>query len=389
MSGNDAVVEGAIRAGVDCYFGYPITPQNEIIAGMAARLPALGRAFLQSESELAAVSMVHGAAAAGKRAMTTSSSPGISLMQEGISYLSGTQLPAVIVNVQRGGPGLGNIAPAQGDYFQATRGGGNGDYRNIVLAPASVQEMLDFTFEAFDLADQYSNPVMVLSDGRLGQMMEPVELRDPPAKKRVEKPWALTGAKGPRSAFSLFAAPAAAGACRPQPGVAEGLPRNRAARAAGRVLSHGRRGNGVRGLRDMRQAVPGGERYSPRGGIEGGLVPPDHALAVPGQEAASGAEEGAANRGGGVERRAIDRGRAIVGLRSIADRVCRIHGGRGALGEGVGCVGAEDVAEAAAEEIVKVVGCVLARTRESIDRHDYRVRASTHPTDKIAGRNVT
>ncbi len=196
MSGNDAVVEGAIRAGVDCYFGYPITPQNEIIAGMAARLPPLGRVFLQSESELAAVSMVHGAAAAGKRAMTTSSSPGISLMQEGISYLAGTQLPAVIVNVQRGGPGLGNIAPAQGDYFQATRGGGNGDYHTIVLAPDSVQEMLDFTFQAFDLADQYRSPVLVLSDGRLGQMMEPVELRDPPARKRVEKPWALTGAQG-------------------------------------------------------------------------------------------------------------------------------------------------------------------------------------------------
>jgi 2-oxoglutarate ferredoxin oxidoreductase subunit alpha len=140
--------------------------------------------------------MVHGAAAAGKRAMTTSSSPGISLMQEGISYLAGTQLPAVIVNVQRGGPGLGNIAPAQGDYFQATRGGGNGDYHTIVLAPDSVQEMLDFTFQAFDLADQYRSPVLVLSDGRLGQMMEPVELRDPPARKRVEKPWALTGAKG-------------------------------------------------------------------------------------------------------------------------------------------------------------------------------------------------
>ena len=196
MSGNDAVVEGAIRAGVECYFGYPITPQNEIIAGMAARLPALGRAFLQSESELAAISMVHGAAAAGKRAMTTSSSPGISLMQEGISYMTGTQLPAVLVNVQRGGPGLGNIAPAQGDYFQATRGGGNGDYRNIVLAPDSVQEMHDLTFQAFDLADQYRIPVMVLTDGRLGQMMEPLELRDPPAKKRVPKPWALTGAKG-------------------------------------------------------------------------------------------------------------------------------------------------------------------------------------------------
>ena len=196
MSGNDAVVEGAIRAGLDCYFGYPITPQNEIIGGMAARLPALGRVFLQSESELAAVSMIHGAAAAGKRAMTTSSSPGISLMQEGISYMSGAQVPAVIVNVQRGGPGLGNIAGAQGDYFQATRGGGNGDYCNIVLAPASAQEMLDFTFQAFDLADQYRIPVMVLSDGRLGQTMEPVELRDPPARKRQPKPWALTGADG-------------------------------------------------------------------------------------------------------------------------------------------------------------------------------------------------
>jgi 2-oxoglutarate ferredoxin oxidoreductase subunit alpha len=163
---------------------------------MAARLPGLGRAFLQSESELAAVSMVHGAAAAGKRAMTSSSSPGISLMQEGISYMAGTQLPAVIVNVQRGGPGLGNIAAAQGDYFQATRGGGNGDYHNIVLAPASVQEMLDFTFQAFDLADRYRSPVIILSDGRLGQMMEPVELRNPPAKKRVEKPWAVTGANG-------------------------------------------------------------------------------------------------------------------------------------------------------------------------------------------------
>ncbi|MEN6452579.1 MAG: 3-methyl-2-oxobutanoate dehydrogenase subunit VorB [Thermoguttaceae bacterium] len=196
MSGNDAVVEGAIRAGLECYFGYPITPQNEVIAGMAARLPGLGRVFLQSESELAAISMVHGAAAAGRRAMTTSSSPGISLMQEGISYIAGTQLPAVIVNVQRGGPGLGNISPAQGDYFQATRGGGNGDYHCIVLAPQSAQEMLDYTFQAFDLADQYRTPVIVLADGRLGQMMEPVELRDPPAKKRVEKPWALTGAKG-------------------------------------------------------------------------------------------------------------------------------------------------------------------------------------------------
>ncbi len=206
MSGNDAVVEGAIRAGVECYFGYPITPQNEIIAGMAARLPGMGRAFLQCESELAAISMVHGAALTGRRAMTSSSSPGVSLMQEGISYLAGCQLPAVIVNVQRGGPGLGNIAAAQGDYFQATRGGGNGDYRTIVLAPDSAQEMLDLTFQAFDLADQYRMPVVVLTDGRLGQMQEPVVLRDPPAKARVEKPWALTGAKDrePQMRRSLY-----------------------------------------------------------------------------------------------------------------------------------------------------------------------------------------
>ena len=231
MSGNDAVVEGAIRAGLDCYFGYPITPQNEIIGGMAARLPPLGRVFLQSESELAAMSMVQGAAAAGKRAMTTSSSPGISLMQEGISYMSGAQVPAVIVNVQRGGPGLGNIAAAQGDYFQATRGGGNGDYRNIVLAPASAQEMLDFTFQAFDLADQYRVPVMVLADGRLGQTMEPVELRDPPARKRAAEALGVDRGRGPRSELRPLVPPAAARAGRAQSRAAEGLPRDRTPRS--------------------------------------------------------------------------------------------------------------------------------------------------------------
>lgn len=197
MSGNDAIVEGAIRAGLDCYFGYPITPQNEITAGMAVRMPEIGRVFLQSESELAAISMVHGAAAAGVRTMTSSSSPGIALMQEGISYIAGSRLPCVIVNIQRGGPGLGNIAAAQGDYWQSTRGGGNGDYRTVVLAPSTAQEMMDFTFQAFDLADQYCVPVLVLGDGRLGQMMEPVVLRDPERRKlKNAKPWALTGAKG-------------------------------------------------------------------------------------------------------------------------------------------------------------------------------------------------
>lgn len=196
MTGNDAVGEGAIRAGCDAYFGYPITPQNELTAYMAAHMPAHGRVFLQAESELAAINMVFGVAAAGRRAMTSSSSPGISLKMEGISYLAGAELPAVVVNVQRGGPGLGNIAPSQADYFQATKGGGHGDYRLIVLAPQSVQEMHDLTALAFELADQYRNPVMVLADGRLGQMMEPVHLREAPPPPVPPKPWALTGAAG-------------------------------------------------------------------------------------------------------------------------------------------------------------------------------------------------
>ncbi len=196
MLGNDAVGEGAIRAGCDCYFGYPITPQNELTAYMAVHMAAHGRVFIQAESELAAVSMVYGAAAAGKRAMTSSSSPGISLKQEGISFLAGAELPSVIVNVQRGGPGLGNIAPAQSDYFQAVKGGGHGDYHTLVLAPDSVQEMHDLTMLAFELADRYRNPAMILTDGRLGQMMEPLRLYDGPPPAILEKPWALTGAKG-------------------------------------------------------------------------------------------------------------------------------------------------------------------------------------------------
>jgi len=198
MCGNEAVGEAAIQANCRYYFGYPITPQNELTAYMARRLPQVGGVFLQSESELAAISMVYGAAAAGARTMTSSSSPGISLKQEGISYLAGSELPAVIVNIVRGGPGLGNIAPAQSDYFQATRGGGHGDYRTIVLAPATVQEMMDLTYLAFDLADRYRNPVIILGDGLLGQMMEPVEIGQKTENRRqkIEKPWAVTGAKG-------------------------------------------------------------------------------------------------------------------------------------------------------------------------------------------------
>ena len=183
-------------AGLEAYFGYPITPQNEVIAYMARRMPEEGRVCVQAESELAAINMVFGAAATGARVMTTSSSPGVSLMQEGISYIAAAELPAVIVNIVRGGPGLGNIAPSQADYFQSTRGGGHGDYRTVVLAPASVQEMADLTQLAFDLADEYCIPVLLLGDGILGQMMEPVVLRKQPPRKLPAKGWALTGAKG-------------------------------------------------------------------------------------------------------------------------------------------------------------------------------------------------
>ncbi|MBP6919744.1 MAG: 3-methyl-2-oxobutanoate dehydrogenase subunit VorB [Candidatus Omnitrophica bacterium] len=198
MAGNEAIAEGAMQAGLDFYAGYPITPQNELTAYMAAQMPARGKVFIQAESELAAINMVFGASAAGARAMTSSSSPGISLKQEGISYMAGCRLPGVIVNMMRGGPGLGNIAPSQSDYFQATRGGGHGDYRTIVLAPGSVQECYDMMFDAFDLADQYRTPVMVLGDGMLGQMMEPVAFKQAAGKQRapIPKPWALTGARG-------------------------------------------------------------------------------------------------------------------------------------------------------------------------------------------------
>jgi 2-oxoglutarate ferredoxin oxidoreductase subunit alpha len=186
MKGNEAIAEAAIRAGCTAYFGYPITPQNELIAYMAKNMLARKRVFIQAESETAAINMVYGASCAGARAMTSSSSPGISLKQEGMSYAAGADIPLVLVNVVRGGPGLGSIAPAQSDYMQATRGGGHGDYRCIVLAPKSVQEAADLTFLAFDLADKYRMPVILLADGMIGQMMEGVTL--PPEKSPAELP---------------------------------------------------------------------------------------------------------------------------------------------------------------------------------------------------------
>ena len=197
MKGNEAIAEAAIRAGCRHYFGYPITPQTEIAAYMAKKMPKIGGVFLQAESEIASINMVYGAAAAGMRVMTSSSSPGISLKAEGLSYIAGSDVPAFVVNVQRGGPGLGGIQPSQSDYFQATKGGGHGDYRMIVLAPASVQEMASLTIKGFNLADKYLMTSMILADGTIGQMMEPISFEDAEIET-YEKPWALTGTKGQR-----------------------------------------------------------------------------------------------------------------------------------------------------------------------------------------------
>ena len=198
MKGNEALGEAALKAGCGLYFAYPITPQSELPEYLSRRMPELGRVFLQAESEIAAINMVYGAAGAGARVMTSSSSPGISLKQEGLSYIAAAELPCVIVNMSRGGPGLGSIQPAQSDYMQATKGGGHGDYHLIVLAPASAQEIVDLTTLAFDLADQYRNPIMIMGDGLLGQMMEPVRFPDRTNAQLPEKPWAATGYKGDR-----------------------------------------------------------------------------------------------------------------------------------------------------------------------------------------------
>lgn len=198
MKGNEALAEAAIQAGCRHFFGYPITPQTELAAYMSKKMPKIGGTYLQAESEIAAINMVLGAASAGVRAMTSSSSPGISLKSEGISYLAGSDLPALIINVQRGGPGLGGIQPSQADYWQATKATGHGDFQILVFAPSTVQEMVDLVSDAFDLADQYRMPAMILADGMLGQMMEPVEIRPATNKKPIEKPWATNGHQGKR-----------------------------------------------------------------------------------------------------------------------------------------------------------------------------------------------
>ena len=241
MKGCEAIGEAAVQSGCRLFFGYPITPQNEIPEYMSGRLPQVGGTFVQAESEVAASNMLYGAAGAGCRCFTSSSSPGISLMQEGISYLAGAELPVVIVNIMRAGPGLGGILPSQSDYLQATKGGGHGDYRVLVLAPSTVQEAADLTMEAFDLADKYRNPVMILGDGLIGQMMEPVEF-----KRRIE-PEDLPGEavgddgqRGPGAEHRQFALSQGGGPRAAQPGARREVPRD-GGRGAARDLSGRRR----------------------------------------------------------------------------------------------------------------------------------------------------
>ncbi len=209
MKGNEAMAEAAIRAGLDAYFGYPITPQSEVLEYLTEQVPKRRGVVLQAESEVASINMVYGAAGAGARVMTSSSSPGISLMQEGLSYIASAQLPCLVVNVTRGGPGLGTIQPSQGDYFQTVKGGGHGDYKLIVLAPATVQEMVDHVFEGFRLAEKYRNPAMILADGALGQMMEKIELPAEGSLPHVTPEWATTGKdkRGQNVVTSLFIEP--------------------------------------------------------------------------------------------------------------------------------------------------------------------------------------
>lgn len=210
MKGNEAIGEAAVKAGCKAFFGYPITPQTEVAAYMSKVMPKIDRVFIQAESEVAAINMVYGAAGSGVRCMTSSSSPGISLKSEGISYIAAAELPCLIMNIVRGGPGLGSIQPAQSDYFQATKGGGHGDYNMPVFAPASIQEMIDLIQDAFDVADMYRTPCMVMGDGMLGQMMEPVEFKERPQRKLPEKTWAANGLNGRKKhniINSLYLAP--------------------------------------------------------------------------------------------------------------------------------------------------------------------------------------
>ena len=323
--GNVAIVKAAILAGCRSYYGYPITPASEIAEAAALYMPQVGGTFLQAESEVAAINMVYGAAAAGARVMTGPSGPGLSLMQEGISYLAGSELPCVIVDVVRAGPGLGNIAPEQSDYFCLVKGGGHGNYRNFVLAPASVQEMADLTLLAFDLADQYRNPVVVMADGFIGQMMEPLELKY--EKFEVpEKPWAVKGTAETRKNLisSIYLEPddleAHQRKLEAKYKLAEQL------ESAARTVRDRRRGDSAGRIRDrIPSAAVGGGRVPARG-LEGGAVPPDHGLAFPETRAATSGCEGQESPGGGTQQWANGRRRSPGAERESGGRFLRTCG---------------------------------------------------------------
>ena len=278
--GNVAIVKGAVLAGCQAFYGYPITPASEIAEYAALLIPEVGGTFLQAESEVSAINMVYGASSAGQRVMSASSGPGLSLMQEGISYMAGAELPGVIVDVVRGGPGLGNIAPEQSDYFCVVKGGGHGCYRNLVLAPASVQEMFDLTVLAFDLADRYRNPVVIMTDGYVGQMMEPLEIKlrdiEPPDERLggeghggdEEEPDQLDRAGAGRSGSARAQAGSEVSA-----GAGAGEPLRR--------LPDRRRGYSAGRFRHRFARAADGRRSVARPGREGGAVPSDHAVAVP------------------------------------------------------------------------------------------------------------
>ncbi len=319
--GNEALAEAAIRAGVEAYFGYPITPQTELLEYMALHMPEQGRAFLQAESEVAAINMVYGAASAGFNAMSSSSSPGISLMQEGMSYIAGSEVPCVLVDIMRGGPGLGNIQPSQADYFQMTRSAGHGDFHPIVLAPSTVQEAVDLTYESFDLANKYRHIVVILGDGSLGQMMEPVEMPPFKAPPSTRPDWALTGAvdREPRHISSLFMG--AEGLEELNLRLQAKLDVIRQERGALRDLHGGGRRLPDRGLWHRGADCP--VRHPPgqgKGG-QGGAVPAHQPVALSRRGPGCPDRSGAGGVGGGDERRAdagrCDPHRAPTGARAL------------------------------------------------------------------------
>ena len=314
MKGSEAIGEAAVQAGCKLFFGYPITPQNEIPEYMSMRLPQIGGAFVQAESEVAASNMIYGAAGTGERVMTSSSSPGISLMAEAISYLAGSELPVVIVNIVRAGPGLGGILPSQGDYFQATKASGHGDFRVLVLAPWSIQEAADLVQDAFDLADYYRNPVMILGDGLIGQMMEPVEFSEgrAPIKELEPKTWATTGCDGSRPTNvvnSLFLDPEELEQHNIHLKAKYDLMVADEVRYAD-LRNRRRLRRPDRRLRDRGPGLLHRDRRAPRGGHQGRDDPPHHPVPVPLRGGARGRAEGERGARGRALGRSDDRGRA-------------------------------------------------------------------------------